>query len=229
VLLEKDPGLSLYFLVKDKASTSVLQDVKIKFTDKLTGKVDSVMSSVAGDYRMPLTGKKLGDQLTYTIAFEKPGYLSKSIVYDAAIFKEGEIRIEETLDKIDVGLDLAKIIDIKPIYFDLGKSIIRPDAAIELDKIVKVMNENPNMVVELGSHTDCRSSAQSNMSLSERRAKASADYIKKRITNPERIYGKGYGETQLTNGCECEGAVKSTCPEDEHQKNRRTEFKIIKM
>ncbi|HTF06175.1 MAG TPA: OmpA family protein [Bacteroidia bacterium] len=229
VLLEKDPGLSLYFLVKDKVSTSTIQDVKIKITDKLTGKTDSVFSSLTGDYRIPLTGKKLGDQLTYTIAFEKQGYLSKSIVYDAGIFKEGEIRIEESLDKIDVGLDLAKIIDIKPIYFDLGKSIIRPDAAIELDKIVKVMNENPNMVVELGSHTDCRSSAQSNMSLSERRAKASADYIKKRITNPDRIYGKGYGETQLTNGCECEGVVKSTCPEDEHQKNRRTEFKIIKM
>jgi outer membrane protein OmpA-like peptidoglycan-associated protein len=137
--------------------------------------------------------------------------------------------LDENLDKIAVGLDLAKIIDIKPIYFDLGKHAIRPDAAIELDKIVKVMNENPNMVVELGSHTDCRSSAASNMALSDRRAKASAEYIKKRITNPERIYGKGYGETQLTNGCECEGAVKSTCSEEEHQENRRTEFKIIKM
>ena len=137
--------------------------------------------------------------------------------------------MDENLDKIAVGLDLAKIIDIKPIYFDLGKHAIRPDAAIELDKIVKVMNENPNMVIELGSHTDCRSGAASNMALSDRRAKASAEYIKKRITNPERIYGKGYGETQLTNGCECEGAVKSTCSEEEHQKNRRTEFKIIKM
>jgi outer membrane protein OmpA-like peptidoglycan-associated protein len=107
--------------------------------------------------------------------------------------------------------------------------VIRPDAAIELDKIVKVMNENPTMVVELGSHTDCRSSASSNLALSAKRAKASADYIKKRITNPDRIYGKGYGETQLVNGCACEGAVKPACSEEEHQKNRRTEFKIIKM
>jgi outer membrane protein OmpA-like peptidoglycan-associated protein len=229
VPLEKDPGLSLYFVLKDKATSTGMQDVKIYITEKSTGKRDSMMTAASGDVRMPLAGKKLGDQLTYSISFEKPGYLAKAITYDQAIMREGEIRIEETMDKIDVGLDLAKIIDIKPIYFDLGKSTIRPDAALELDKIVKVMNENPNMVVELGSHTDCRSSASSNLALSERRAKASADYIKKRITNPERIYGKGYGETQLINGCGCEGAVKSTCPEEEHQKNRRTEFKIIKM
>ncbi len=121
------------------------------------------------------------------------------------------------------------MIDIKPIYFDLGKYNIRKDAAIELDKIVKVMNEYPTMDVELGSHTDCRSSMASNMKLSDNRAKASAEYIKKKITNPERIHGKGYGETKLLNGCACEGAVKSKCTEAEHQANRRTEFIILKM
>jgi hypothetical protein len=58
---------------------------------------------------------------------------------------------------------------------------------------------------------------------------ASAAYIKSRITNPERIYGKGYGESKLIVDCPCEGTVKSTCPEEEHQKNRRTEFVIMKM
>jgi outer membrane protein OmpA-like peptidoglycan-associated protein len=229
LLLEKDPGLSLLVVLKDKADNTPVANVKIKITDNFTGKTDSVFSSPGGSYRMPVTGKKIADRLSYNISFEKSGYLAKSIIYNAQIDKEGEILIEASLDKISVGLDLAKIIDIKPIYFDLGKSIIRPDAAKELDKIVKVMNENPNMIVELGSHTDCRGTATSNMALSDKRAKASAEYIKKRITNPERIYGKGYGESQLTNGCQCEGAVKSTCPEEEHQKNRRTEFKIIKM
>ncbi|MEY3505173.1 MAG: hypothetical protein RL349_1771, partial [Bacteroidota bacterium] len=106
---------------------------------------------------------------------------------------------------------------------------IRKDAAIELDKIVKVMNENPTMVIELGSHTDCRSSIQFNETLSANRAKASAAYIKQRISKPERIYGKGYGESRLLNDCGCEGTVKSTCTEAEHQLNRRTEFIIIKM
>jgi outer membrane protein OmpA-like peptidoglycan-associated protein len=90
------------------------------------------------------------------------------------------------------------------------------------------MNENPSLVIELGSHTDCRSSAQFNMQLSDKRAKASAAYIRAKISKPERIYGKGYGESKLLNGCACEGTVKPTCSEEEHQLNRRTEFKIIK-
>ena len=65
--------------------------------------------------------------------------------------------------------------------------------------------------------------------LSNNRATASAKYIKERIPNPERIYGKGYGESKLKVNCPCEGTVKSTCPETEHQKNRRTEFIIMKM
>jgi len=118
---------------------------------------------------------------------------------------------------------------MNPIYFDYDKFFIRPDAAIELDKIVAVMNEYPTMEIELGSHTDCRGSKKYNFNLSDKRAKASAEYIRKRIANPTRIYGKGYGESKLVNTCACEAPKKSTCSEDEHQQNRRTEFVIIKM
>ena len=107
----------------------------------------------------------------------------------------------------------------------MNKSDIRPDAAIELDKIVKVMNDNPEMIIELGSHTDCRGSSKSNQILSDKRAKASAKYIQERITNPERISGKGYGESKLVNRCS-DGV---DCSEVEHQENRRTEFIIIQM
>ena len=120
------------------------------------------------------------------------------------------------------------MITIHPIYFDLDKSDIRPDAQIELDKIVKIMNDNPTLTIELGSHTDCRATMQYNLSLSDRRAKSSANYIKKRITNPARIYGKGYGETKLVNDCGCEGDRVSDCTEEQHQENRRTEFRIVK-
>ena len=89
------------------------------------------------------------------------------------------------------------------------------------------MNEYPNLVIELGSHTDCRSKADFNLRLSQNRAAASAAYIKARIKNPTRIFGKGYGESKLQVNCPCEGAVVSSCPETEHQKNRRTEF-IVK-
>jgi outer membrane protein OmpA-like peptidoglycan-associated protein len=133
-------------------------------------------------------------------------------------------------EKLKVGANLAKVLAFSPntIYFDYGKWNIRPDAIPEMDNIVKVMNEHPTMVVELGAHTDCRSSFEYNQRLSERRAKSSAAYIQKRITNPTRITGKGYGKTRLLNRCECEYKVLSDCTEAEHQKNRRTEFIIVK-
>ena len=129
------------------------------------------------------------------------------------------------MEKIEVGLDLNDIIDLNPIYFDYNKAIIRPDAAVELDKIVKVMNDNPDMVIELGSHTDARGSSKQNQKLSERRAQSSVKYIQERITNPSRITGKGYGESKPVNGC-IDGV---DCSEAEHQENRRTEFIIIEM
>jgi outer membrane protein OmpA-like peptidoglycan-associated protein len=91
------------------------------------------------------------------------------------------------------------------------------------------MNAYPKMVVELGSHTDCRASKTYNDWLSQNRAVASANYIKNRIKNPKRIYGKGYGETKLVNNCACEPTNESTCTEEQHQLNRRTEFIIVKM
>jgi outer membrane protein OmpA-like peptidoglycan-associated protein/tetratricopeptide (TPR) repeat protein len=153
--------------------------------------------------------------------------------YDVFVTREvivDNVKVKETETiKVELGTDLSSIIAIEPIYFDLNKFNIRPDAATELDKIVKIMNENPKMVIELGSHTDCRASAAYNMQLSANRAKASAAYIKKRITNPKRVTGKGYGESQLKNNCNCEGDIISTCSEAEHQLNRRTEFIIVKM
>ncbi|MBI2967561.1 MAG: PD40 domain-containing protein [Bacteroidetes bacterium] len=234
IVLEKDPGLSLYGLITDRVSKTPLQDVTVVIIDNFTNnEVLSMKTPVAGDIRQPLTGKKVHDRLSYQIKIEKEGYLGKTITYNAEITEPGEIKLHEALDiamdKIEIGTDIGKIIDIKPIYFDLAKWNIRKDATAELDKIVKVMNENPNMEIELGSHTDCRSSAASNMSLSGKRAKASAEYIQKKITNPSRIYGKGYGESQPVNKCECEGDKKVPCTEEEHQMNRRTEFKVVKM
>jgi len=146
-------------------------------------------------------------------------------IFDGYFYDTAEV----TLSKLKTGVDIATLIEISPIYFDVNKSNIRPDAAIELDKIVQIMNEYSSMIVELGSHTDCRATYSYNRSLSDRRAKSSANYIKSRITNPERIYGKGYGESKLKNNCECEGVRKVDCSEEEHQANRRTEFLIIKM
>lgn len=231
--LEKKPELSLVGLILDKTTKTPLENVSVVIIDKNTGiEFINLKTPMSGGFGKPLEGKKINDTLNYEIKIEKEGYLGKTIHFSTEITKPGEIKLHEALDialdKIEIGTDIGKLIDIKPIYFDLGKWSIRKDATSELDKIVKVMNENLSMEIELGSHTDCRSGAASNLSLSDKRAKASAEYIKKKISNPARIFGKGYGESQLVNKCECESDKKTPCTEEEHQMNRRTEFKVIK-
>ncbi len=227
--LEKDPGLSLYILITDKEGGTPLDSVKVILTDNMTGTSEEYLTPVSGDKIKPLEDKKLSDRGSYNLTLERDGYLSKTVTYNMSFDREGTFNVHEELDlsmdKIDLGQDLSDIIDLKPIYFDVSRYNIRPDAALELDKIVQVMNDNPNMKIELGSHTDSRGSAKSNQALSEKRAKASADYIASRITNPERITYKGYGEAQPVN--HCIDGVK--CSQEEHQENRRTEFIILEM
>ncbi len=235
ITLEKDPNLSFLAFVTDAKTKEALGDVKIKIKDLFSKKTfDSTTTSSNGEYKKSLKGRKIGDKLAYEITLEKLGYVTNVLNYTAEIKKEGEIKLHEelkmTLGKALVGVDLAKIIEIKPIYFDLGKSKIRPDAAIELDKVVNIMKEYPNMYIELGAHTDCRGAASANKKLSDARAKASAAYIiNKGKFNKDRIVGKGYGESKLLNACACEGKVQSKCSEEEHSVNRRTEFIVTKM
>lgn len=227
--LEKDPGLSFYVLITDSKTKSPLGDVTIQLVNNMTGKSASYTTNAKGDMIKPLADKKLNDRGSYNFVLSKDGYIPKTVTYNVVFDKEGQYDVHSAIDlSMDpVVADLRDLIEINPISFDLGKWNIRPDAKVELDKIVEVMNKYPGMVVELGSHTDCRASKTFNMRLSDKRAKSSAAYIKSKITDPERIYGKGYGESRLLNGCECEGAVKSNCSEEEHEKNRRTEFKVI--
>ena len=233
LMLEKDPGFSLFCLVTESGTGIPIENVKITLLNNMTDNSDDLVTDGTGSFRKGLVGKKINDRISYNLKFEKEGYLSKVETFNKLLDKPGQIDIHKELDismdKIDVGTDIGKLININPIYFDVNKDFIRPDAAIELEKIVKVMNENPTLEIELGSHTDCRASANYNQKLSDRRAKSSAKYVKDKITNPDRIYGKGYGESKLVNKCECEGSKKVPCTEDEHQLNRRTEFTIVKM
>ena len=126
---------------------------------------------------------------------------------------------------VKVGTDLAKTLNISMIYFDLGKWNITDKAAAELDKILAVMQEYPNMKIDIRSHTDSRSSAQSNMVLSDKRAKSIMAWLTAKGIASDRLKGKGYGESRLLN--RCKDGVK--CSEQEHLKNRRSEFLISSM
>lgn len=254
VILEKDPGLSLYGIITDKETGEALEGVSVILVDNFTGEETlNLNTPSSGDFRQGLAGKKLNDRLSYQVVLEKEGYLGKSLVFNKELTEPGEIKmaaeLDITLEKIAVGADLATIIDIKPIYFDVNKYNIRKDAATELDKIVKVMNENPTMEIELGSHTDSRGSTSSNLRLSDKRAKASAAYIVKKGIDKSRITGKGFGESTANTVSEVMNqkfpyftlgqvltetyinTFKSNKNKfkEAHQLNRRTEFIIIKM
>lgn len=228
-ILKLDIGKKIIGIAMDKNGVAIpntfitLRNDKGNIIDTTTTKYDAAYAFlVETNQSFKLIGHKEkytdGDSITNTFGEE---FIVKA---DVILLTKEEI-IER---KIQVGSDLGKVFEFNTIYFDYHKYNIRPDAEIELNKMVKILNEHPNLTVELTSHTDCRSSKEYNQKLSDRRAKASADYIKKRISNPERIYGKGYGETKLVNGCTCEEKVLSECSEEEHQKNRRTEFIIVK-
>jgi outer membrane protein OmpA-like peptidoglycan-associated protein len=140
------------------------------------------------------------------------------------------LRINDSVTKI-IYLKKANegtVFEIENIYYDLDKWFIRPDAAIELEKIYSLLKQYPTMEIEMGSHTDCRATVKYNETLSGKRAASCVEWLINKGISPSRLTSKGYGESQLRVNCPCEGKVKSTCPEPEHQKNRRTEFKIIK-
>ena len=115
---------------------------------------------------------------------------------------------------------LEKAIVLENIYYDLDKANIRADAALVLDSLVQIMNDNPEIYIELGSHTDARAPDDYNMNLSWRRARSAVSYIIEEGIETERITARGYGETQLI--------IKNAETEEQHQKNRRTEFKVLR-
>ena len=120
------------------------------------------------------------------------------------------------------GDDLAKLIGIKMVYFDLDKWNIRPDAAYELEKIASILEENPTLKIDVRAHTDSRQTAAYNAKLSERRAQSIMAWLVQRGIATNRLSGRGYGESQLTNRCSDD----VPCSDDEHQANRRSEFVV---
>lgn len=226
LVLFPENALTLVVNVKNSKTQDLLEDVDVQVSEMVSG--DLVISGRTdgdGSIRTVLQGVAPGDELQYRVKLGKKGFAPEERMYRRKIESVGEVLVLEDLVPIEVGGDLAKLINLNPIYFDVSKHDIRPDAAAELDKIVKVMMEYPNMVIELGSHTDSRGSDAYNESLSDKRAKSSAAYIVSKGVDGDRITGKGYGEGRLVN--ECSNGVR--CTKAQHQENRRTEFIVVKM
>ena len=108
------------------------------------------------------------------------------------------------------------------IYYDLDESYIRDDAKPVLDSLSILLQQNPELKIEMGSHTDCRADDVYNALLSQRRAQAAVTYLSQNGINARRLTARGYGESNYAVDCNC-----ADCSEEEHQANRRTTFKIV--
>lgn len=197
---------------------------------KRNGEIQPVQFSDAEGY-LEIMDLNPADQISFNASKEK--FLTKrsEFLMDGREIPKQLLKKELTdttfdhkiiLSQAEIGDEIGALFEVNPIYYDLDKSNIRPDAAAELDKIVQVLKDNPNISIELGSHTDARASASYNLKLSQRRAESAVRYIIEHGIEAARIKAKGYGETQLINGCS-DGV---DCSEEAHQENRRTEFKI---
>ncbi len=136
-----------------------------------------------------------------------------------------DITLEKTEKPISKDDDLFNILSLQPIYFDFDKITIRPDAAIELMKVVEVLNLYPSMKIDVRSHTDSRGNENYNLKLSDRRAKATVEWIISKGIDSRQVTGEGYGATQLLNHC----SKGVNCSDEEQQLNRRSEFIILEL
>ena len=229
-LVDTNTQFVVQFLIKDRKTLQPIHGAKIRVMDQKYGDISlDGETGKLGDAVLALKGKEKGQTTVYEVLLDNRGYTPYRKDVSVELQNTGSQTIELFMELEKLGSDIATAININPIYFDLNKFNIRKDAKIELDKIVRILNEYPQMILELGSHTDCRESIAYNQILSDKRAASSINYIKKRISNPERIYGKGFGESRLVNDCACEGSSISDCSEEDHQLNRRTEFIVVKI
>jgi peptidoglycan-associated lipoprotein len=215
-ILDYNLTFKLEGVAKDRVTGKVLPGTIVSLS-KADGSIISVQTDSLGRYKFDLDS----DQ-EYYVKGVKTDFRNAEIeeVSSVGLNKSTVLKKDLLLDPIE----LFKEIKLANIYYDLDRSEIRKDAAFELDKLVRIMKENPSIWIELGSHTDSRANDKYNLKLSQARADAAVKYIINKGIDRFRISAKGYGETRLLNSC----TNGKNCTEEQHQENRRTEFKITK-
>lgn len=231
--------------VNDSESNEIIANASLILLDENFNTIQDIVSDEKGSFLFPKVtcGKK------YSIRISKPDYNKKDV---AVVIKResGDTTLPILLQKIfkpmetksvavakvaavkpvkvgaiKVGTDLAKLLNIPMNFFDLGKATIKKTSEPDLQKLVNALNQYPTLKLDIRSHTDSRSSAESNQILSDKRAQSTKEWLVSKGIAENRLTAKGYGETQLVN--KCADGVK--CTEKEHQQNRRSEFIIVSM
>lgn len=208
--------------VIDKDTGNPIPDATVTLIDFEGTIIETVQVNSTGDYAFDADCNA-----QYVIRGLKDTYSTAEVISktpDVSGTLTNDLELALLQKPINVGDDLTKVLELNPIYFDFDRFNIRPDAALELEKVIAVMRQYPNMVIDARSHTDSRGKDSYNLSLSDKRAKATVAYIIDQGIAKNRITGEGYGEKQLVN--RCSNRVK--CSDEEHQLNRRSEFIVIK-
>jgi outer membrane protein OmpA-like peptidoglycan-associated protein len=209
VLFEGQYDLEL--LVRDTKSGDPMPNVQVAFNDGKTLTTNS----------MGMITRDLEKNTDYVATTELDGYMNDSKTFSTENQPYGTMKVVLNVEKVEVGQKFV----MENIYYDFDKWNILPESEVELNKLVKIMKDNPSWKVELGSHTDSRGSDAYNEKLSRKRSESAVNFIVSQGISRNRITAKGYGETQLVN--ECDDGME--CTEEQHRKNRRTEFKILRM
>jgi outer membrane protein OmpA-like peptidoglycan-associated protein len=210
-------------VVTEMVSGDIVPEALITLLDQNNRKLKEVVAGADGTFLF----EDLENTTHYMLHFENNGFQPAELQVETG--KNEKIEVAMSLERLDDRIlveDGIKKLKSEMVYFDFDKSFIRSDAQQELDKLVGVMQEYPDMVIRIESHTDSRGPAAYNKYLSDKRAKATRDYLIKQGITPLRIDSAiGYGEERLLNSCD--GSVR--CSETDHQRNRRSEFIVVSM
>ncbi len=204
-------------IVKDLDTKQVISGSKVTLYDANKKVLNTKIVGGNGSFKF-----EVDCNIVYEVVAEHSGFVNANAVYsNFKIDSEYQILVlkKEEFSTNDDNI----VINIDPIYFDFDKAVIRADAIIELNKVVRIMKKYPSLRILAGSHTDARGNDSYNSKLACRRAKSTVDFIVSRGIDSNRLTANGYGESQLQN--HCSNGVK--CSEYEHQLNRRTEFVIV--
>jgi len=199
--------------VIDQKSKKPIPFSKVVIKDDVTGEEKTFTADDKGYFSTELERNKL-----FETHSSHQGYFDGNSEI-STVSKDSLMKQDIELKFISKGTTIA----IENVFYDFGKATLRPESKVELDKLAEFLKENPKLKVELSSHTDSRGGDARNLVLSQQRAQSCVDYLISIGINKNNIVAKGYGETKLIN--RCKNGV--TCTEDEHQKNRRTEIKVL--
>jgi outer membrane protein OmpA-like peptidoglycan-associated protein/YHS domain-containing protein len=207
-------GVEVVTIVKDAKTGAILSDARVAILDEKKNVIETRTTAADGQVVYSVDCNK-----AYTLQVAKDGY--ESNVFPVAKTNGGIVNVNAELQPIDVIVTPTEIV-LKEIFFEFNKSNITQEGAFELDKLVQVMKNNDQLVIMVKSHTDNRGSDAYNLNLSDRRAKSTVQYVISKGIDKSRISGKGYGESEPKVDC------KENCTEEDHAKNRRSEFLIVK-